>query len=266
MLTPDRLDATAAQTHAIAVAEAAGQILTDHFGRVTAHRKDDGTLVTAADHAADQYITAAITATYPNHAILSEERDTHYSPAARYTWVIDPLDGTTNFAHGLPLFGVSIALLQDGLPIVGVLCFPLIHETYHARAGGGAFCNGARLTTDPTALPDSQNFLMQCTRTPRRYTIQSPLKPRILGSAAYHLAAVATGTALAAVEATPKVWDLAAACLIVQEAGGVIRGLSQPRLFPLAPIARDYQIIPMPLVAAANEACLELVLSGMELR
>ncbi len=262
-MSDDPLDLIAIRHSVVDIAEAAGQILIEHFGRVFAHRKPDGTLVTAADHAADRYITEALNVDFPGYAILSEEHTTHYASPPCYTWVVDPLDGTTNYANGLPLFGVSIALLKDGAPIVGVLGFPMLHEVYSATLRGRAFRNHEPITTDPNALPDDQQFLMQCTRTSRHYTIHTPLKPRILGSAAYHIASVAGGSALAAVEATPKVWDLAAAYLILLEAGGVMRSLNQATLFPLDPSPRDYKNIAMPILAAANVACLQQVFNGI---
>lgn len=263
----DTLDLAAACNTAVAVAQEAGHILVDRFGTVAARRKDDGTLVTEADHAADDAITAALQSHFPHHAVLSEERNTHYAPASRYTWVIDPLDGTTNYARGLPLFGVSIALLVDGEPVLGVLDFPYLHETYAAMLDHGAFCNAVQIWTDPTTLPDDQHLFMQCTRTARRFRIRSPLKTRVLGSAAYHLVCVANGTALAAIEATPKIWDLAAAYLILHEAGGIAHPLrGQADLFPLEAAARDYKTVAMPILAATNQACYEQVRAGIEFR
>jgi myo-inositol-1(or 4)-monophosphatase len=151
------------------------------------------------------------------------------------------------------LFGVSVLLLYLGLPVVGLLSFSLLHETYTALLHQGASLNGCLLHTATNDAADDQHFLMLCTRTPRRYTIDSPLKPRILGSAAYHIAAVASGSALAGIESTPKLWDLAAALLILTEAGGCYRCLEQQQpIFPLAPTTKDYQQTSYALLAAAN--------------
>ena len=260
------LDLNAVERTAVAIATAAGQILLARFGRVAAREKDDGTLVTEADHAADDYIAAALTRAFPDHALLSEERNTRYVAASPYTWVIDPLDGTTNFARRMPIFGVSMALLWHGDPVVGVLAFPFLHEVYTAIAGYGAYCNDEPIHTDAASLPDDQHLIMQCTRTPRLFTVKSPLKPRIMGSAAYHVVAVANGAALASIDATPKVWDLAAAYLILREAGGAAVGLDAPTIFPLSPQDRDYGRLAMPMLAAASPACLSLVRSGIERR
>ncbi|RLT44166.1 MAG: inositol monophosphatase [Chloroflexi bacterium] len=240
-----------------ALAEEAGRLAATYYRRTQAQRKSDGTLVTEADERANRLIVERIQTAWPSHAILSEEGTTTYDPAAAETWVIDPLDGTTNFARGLPIWGVSIALLRAGLPVVAVMNFPLLHELYWATAGGGAFCNGEALQTDPAAQSDNQQIFTQCTRTRRRMRIQSPLKARMLGSATYHLLAVASGASLAAVEMTPKVWDLAGAVLIAQEAGALVEGLDGSALFPLPPLALDYAAISRPVLAAANRHVLD---------
>lgn len=251
---------------ALSIAAEAADALVAAFGRHTATRKSDGTLVTAADRAVDALVTARLHTTYPDHAVLSEERDTCFAPDTPFSWVVDPLDGTTNFANGLPIWGISLALLYRGAPVVGVLSFPLLHETYSAVRGGGAQRNAAPVQTAALVVPDDEHFLMCCTRTPRRYRLDTPLKPRILGSAAYHVAAVACGSAAAGVEATPKLWDLAAALLILEEAGGVYRRLSTAigfagdMLFPLASTPTNYANLSFPLLLAANETLLARVL------
>lgn len=239
-----------------ALAAEAGALAAGYYRRTQARRKGDGTLVTEADEQANRLIVERIVAAWPDHRVLSEEGSTFYDPTAEYTWVIDPLDGTTNFARGFPIWGVSIALLHGGNPCVAVVDFPLLHETYWAGAGRGAFCNGEPLQTDQTARMDNQHIFTQCTRTRRRMRVQSPLKARMLGSAAYHLLSVASGSALAAVESTPKVWDLAGAALVAEEAGAALVGMDGEALFPLPPVAQDYAAISRPMLAGANRQIL----------
>jgi myo-inositol-1(or 4)-monophosphatase len=253
-------DLVALLSTARTIAAGADQLLLQSFGTVTASQKADGTLVTQTDRAADEFITSQLSTAYPDHAIVSEERSTLYDPARQFTWIIDPLDGTTNFARGLPIWGVSIALLVEGILVVGLLSFVSLHERFEAVLGGGATLNALPLRTASNTVVDDQHFLMLCTRTPRRYRIDTPLKPRILGSAAYHLAAVARGSALAGIESTPKVWDIAAALLILTEAGGCYASLDpQTRIFPLPALSQDYERISFPLVAAANPTILSKV-------
>lgn len=221
-----------------------------------ARRKRDGTLVTETDVAIDRMTSQRISAAFPEHRVLSEEQITAYDAGAEFTWVIDPIDGTTNFARGLPIWGVSIALLHEGQPVVGVVDFPLTQERFTATAGGGALRNGEHIQSYDGDHADDQQLLMKCTRTDRRMQMRTPLKSRVCGSAAYHLCKVADGTALIGVEATPKVWDLAAAWLIVIEAGGVLVTWQQEPVFPLAAISREYVAAATPVIAAANPAIL----------
>lgn len=254
---PAQADLKTFLSNAQRIAAGADHLLLQGFGQVTASQKADGSLVTQTDHAVDEFVTAQLAASFPDHAVLSEERNTLYDPTAEFSWIIDPLDGTTNFARGLPIWGVSIALLYLGLPVVGLLSFISLHEQYEAVKGSGASLNDIAIHTASDIAADDQHFLMLCTRTPRRYRIDSPLKPRILGSAAYHLAAVASGSALAGIESTPKLWDIAAALLILSEAGGCYRSLDgRQSIFPLETTAMNYERTSFPIIAAANQAIL----------
>lgn len=235
-----------------ALADDAAALAAGYFRHTSARRKSDGTLVTEADERANDLIVERIRAAWPGHAILSEEGSTLYDPAYSHTWVVDPLDGTTNFARGMPVWGISLALLIDGRPAAAALSFPRLGERYWAGLGRGAFCNDEPLLTDQAAAIDNQQIFTQCTRTRRRLRIQSPLKARMLGSAAYHLLAVARGSSLAAVECTPKVWDLAGAALVAQEAGGTLRGLDGDPIFPLPARQQEYAAVSWPTLAAAN--------------
>lgn len=251
---------------AAGLAAECGQLAAETFGLHNARRKSDGTLVTKTDEQIDRLISTRIGAVYPDHAILSEEQSTVYDPSDEYTWVVDPVDGTTNFAHGMPIWGVSIALLHCGRPVVGVLDFPLLHEQYQAAIGQGAWRSGERVVASPLTEVDDQQLIMKCTRTDRLYPMHTPLKSRIMGSAAYHLCKVADGTALAGVETTPKVWDLAAAFLIVQEAGAVIAAADGEPIFPLAAERCDYKTRSITTLCAANPAILQHLKSAMVVR
>ena len=186
--------------------------------------------------------------------MLSEEQSTFYDPAFPLTWVVDPVDGTTNYARGLPVWGVSIGLLHAGAPVVGVVNFPMTGECFTAAQGMGAYRSGVRITTSAAADAGNEQMIMKCTRTDRLYELTTPLKARIIGSAAYHICKVADGTGLACIEASPKVWDLAAAHLILTEAGGTACGAQGEAIFPLPPRQRDYLGYAMPIFAAANVA------------
>lgn len=234
-----------------------GAIAFAQVGASSARRKFDGSLVTKTDELIDHLISVRIKADYPTHAILSEEQSTTYDPTDSFTWVVDPVDGTTNFARGMPIWGVSVGLLLNGAPIVGVVNFPCLHEIYSAVSGAGAQRNGEPIHAAEVDEVDDQHLFMQCTRTPKRLQIDTPLKMRMMGSAAYHVCKVADGSAIAGSEATPKVWDMAAAALILSEAGGAMVTLSGEQVFPLAPQALDYGARSYPLLYACNQQALD---------
>jgi myo-inositol-1(or 4)-monophosphatase len=239
------------------LASECGALAVETFGQHSARRKSDGTLVTKTDEAIDRLISTRVGDAFPDHAILSEEQSTLYDPADEFTWVVDPLDGTTNFANGLPIWGVSIALLHGGQPVVGVVDFPLLSEQYQAVLGGGATRGVERLASSSSTQASDEQFLMKCTRTDRMYQLATPLKSRIMGSAAYHICKIADGSALAGIETSPKVWDLAAAHLILAEAGGIIQTASGEAIFPLAAERREYGARSFITFSAANQTLLD---------
>ena len=239
----------------IELARAAGTRLLDWFGNVTAERKSDGTLVTQADTEVDQFLSERVRASYPRDEIISEELHSNYTgdASATATWVFDPLDGTTNFANGLPIWGISIARLKDGHPQLGVLYFPMIDEMLHVERGKGAYLNGERFRA-PNADKMEWNDVFACDALVlKRYDVGHHGKTRVLGAAAFDLVSVATGRARALLLARPKLWDVAAGWLLVEEAGAVIEALDNKVPFPLQ-LDKDYAIESFPLVAAVSPA------------
>jgi myo-inositol-1(or 4)-monophosphatase len=231
----------------------AGAFLRERFelSGAPAARKPDRTVVTEADLAVDRLIAAAIREAYPEDQILSEELQTTFGPDQLPTWVIDPLDGTTNFSLGIHHWGVSIARLVNGWPDTAALYFPLLDELYTAQRGQGAALNGERIHARPPVKDRPAAFFSCCTRTHREYSVSVPYKTRILGTAAYSLCLVARGAALLSFEATPKLWDLAAAWLVVEEAGGQVEMLAGGYPFPARP-GFDYSGQNFPTVGAAT--------------
>lgn len=213
--------------------------------------KPDRSLVTSADLNADRLISAEIQAAFPEDAILTEEQNPHTASGGHPLWVVDPLDGTTNFSLGLPIWGVLLARLVDGLPDTAAAYFPALDELYTARRGCGAWFNGRPLRTEPPTAERPISFFACCSRTHRRYHVTIPYKTRILGSAAYSFCAVARGIAVVAFEVTPMVWDLAAPWLLVQEAGGTIAPLEGTAPFPPPEFPAVYSG-PFPTLAAAS--------------
>jgi myo-inositol-1(or 4)-monophosphatase len=242
---------------AIQLAQQVGDLLLGYFqsSELQAELKSDLSVVTQADLEADRVIKAAIRCRYPDDFLLSEEKQPGESglefSAERAVWIVDPLDGTTNFSLGLHYWGVLLARLVSGWPELAVMYFPVVHELYHAQRGKGAYLNHKPLRVKPPEAGCPLSFFACCSRTFRRYQVSVPYKARILGSAAYTLCTVARSTAILGFEATAKIWDLAAPWLLVGEAGGVIETLDGSQPFPLL-AENDYTIQSFPVLASAN--------------
>jgi myo-inositol-1(or 4)-monophosphatase len=240
---------------AVDLAHQTGELLLEFFSPrgTKASFKPDRTVVTEADLAADQLITAAIQKNFPDDLLLSEELHPQVGDETTAAWVIDPLDGTTNFSLGLHYWGTSIARLVDGWPKVAALYFPMFDELYSAQKGKGAALNGEPLKTKPLDKSQPISFFSCCSRTFRRYDVKIRYKTRILGAASYTMCAVARGSAILGFEATPKIWDIAGGWLVVTEAGGEVDILDGSEPFPLLP-ERDYGERDYPVLIAATQS------------
>ena len=238
------------------LARVTGEILRSYFDRpgTRASYKPDHTLLTEADLASNRHVSAAIRAAYPNDHILSEEEDRTFASDGRATWIIDPLDGTTNFSQGLHYWGVSIARIVEGRPQVAALSFPMLNERYSAEAGRGAWLNEEPLTVPP-GNSHMVSFFLCDSRVHRRYSTTIRYKPRILGSAAYNFCAVAKGIGVVGFESIPKIWDIAASWLVLKEAGGALLAVNGEFL-PLEN-GRDYNGLSIPVLGAADAGLLE---------
>jgi len=219
-------------------ARAGGAVLVRLFGRVTAEEKRPADLVTAADLASQEAIARVLLDAFPDHGFLGEEEMANVPAATNPSadaprWIVDPLDGTTNYAHGVPFFSVSVALEHQGELLVAVVFDPLSGEAFTAAAGRGARLGGPPLHTSGVAslsaalaaggfppgvtqeAPDVRAFLLAL---PRFQAL------RRTGSAALNLAYVAAGRFDAAWSFSARTWDIAAGALLVREAGGVVTG------------------------------------------
>lgn len=238
----------------IDIAHQAGARLVEYFYREerTVHLKEDRTLVTEADLAADRLITQSIMRQFPGDGVISEEVHHHLPSVQERVWIIDPLDGTTNFSIGLPIWGVSIARISGGYPDLAIVYFPMQEELLTAEKGKGAWLNNRPLRVSQPEREKPSAFFSCCSRTHRKYDVTIRYKTRILGSACYSLCAVARGMALIAFEATPKLWDLAAVWLIIQESGGYIESYDSSVLFPVRENL-DYRCKDFPTLSAATK-------------
>ncbi len=217
-----------------------GRLLSEYFRQsdLSISWKADRTLLTEADLAADRFITQAIQQSYPDDLLLSEENLQGHKPIVsestrRAVWVVDPLDGTTNFSQGLPVWGTLITRLVHGWPETCALNFPLLNELYSAEKGAGARLNGQTIQINPENHRPRLPFFACCSRTFRNYQVSIPYKARILGSAAYSFCLTARGAAVVSFEARTKLWDIAGPWLLVSESGGWITAHQEIQPFPL---------------------------------
>lgn len=212
----------------------AGKILTDHLDvQLTVKKKGHKDLVTEVDLKSEAWIVSKILEKWPGHSILAEEGGTSHTTLkdSTFRWIIDPLDGTTNYTHGYPFFSVSIALEISGVVAVGAVYNPSSGELFSARRDGGAFLNEKRIRVS------SENKLgNSLVSTGFSYNRDAVLKNLALfnqiilearavrrdGSAALDLCYVACGRVDAFWEINLNPWDVAAGLLIVQEAGGIV--------------------------------------------
>lgn len=240
------------------IARRTGELLLRWFraGNLQGTWKPDYSLVTAADVEADRLLAREIAAAFPGERILSEELATSIEgDASSPVWVIDPLDGTTNFSLGIEHWGISIARCDADGPELGVLHFPVLGETLVASRGSGATRNGRPMHVHAPSSSMPLGVLACCSRTLRFHHVNLPMKARVFGSAAWSLASVARGSAAIGLETRPHVWDFAAAWCLVEEAGGVIETLDGSRPFPLE-AGVDYANLCYPVLAAASPALL----------
>lgn len=217
----------------IHISKEAGKLIRKSFGRSHSveFKTNELNLVTETDKASEKLITDFVRKTYPAHGILAEE-GSEFNKSAEYLWVIDPLDGTTNFAHGLPIFSVSIGLQKNGETIAGVVYDVMRDIIYSAEKGSGSFENGRKINVSKN---NDLNLSVLVTGFP--YDIkENPDKAyerfiaflkqargiRRLGSAAIDFCYVAAGVFDGFWEVSLHPWDLCAGKLIVEEAGGIV--------------------------------------------
>jgi len=229
---------------AIAAARVGGQVLQDWRGKFSVREKSRSDLVTEADDASQQAIYDRIRQTFPEHGFLGEEGLDENPYGSEYRWIIDPLDGTSNYVHGFPYYAVSIALQCGDQLLAGVIFDPNRDEMYSAAHGGGAWLNGEVISTSGetelaqamgmASLPNApgpedvaiQRFLIALEHL---QTVQRS------GSAALNLASVASGRVDVFWSTSLKPWDVAAGVLIVQEAGGTVTDIAGSSVDILVP-------------------------------
>ncbi len=218
---------------AVKIARGAGQLLSGYFQKplkVEFKSKLHRDPVTEADKRSEEFLKEAILKEFPGHSLLAEEGSHTDSQTSDFTWVLDPLDGTTNFLNGLPIYGVSIGVLYQGQPVVGSIFLPSTHSTqgsvFHARTGGGAFRDDNPIRVAQNPEPQRSQLTVLPTYYSRAFRVKKGLRQRLgevraPGSISYELAMTAAGTFQYSLFGGPRIWDVVAGLPLVTEAQGV---------------------------------------------
>ncbi len=228
---------------AIVAARLAGQRAMEEINFVKASIKNSSELVTQADARCQQIIVERIKETYPDHGFIAEEGskgEIFKQPprgAEVVWWVIDPIDGTTNFAHRMLLFTISVAVMYQGEPIVGVIFEPATDSMFTAVKGGEAQLNSRRITASKDKIDKFSSIGLDShfdSGVPGwACEVMQRTKFRNLGTTALQFAYVAKGSLIATITSCPKLWDIAAGAVIVETAGAVVSDWQGGKIFPV---------------------------------
>ncbi len=222
-----------------------------YFGKVTGTMKPDKSYLTSADTEIEALLRKKLPKIIEGSAVVGEEME-EAAPAGRrvaeWTWVIDPIDGTSVFLDGLPMFCVCVGLMKRGRPFAGLLRYPATGERYEAVRGHGAFYNGARIKIDAKTQLRHETPIYVPPKIHYKYRITYRGKTRNFGSTATHVALVARGVALASV-ARASIWDYAAAAAILIEAGGVLKYVGGG-VIDWQSLIHSRDKMPLPVIAA----------------
>lgn len=228
------------------------------FRKGSASLKADGTLLTEADLAAQRALARLLPEIAP-YPVLGEEMAEHEQQALWRAgrdglWVVDPVDGTTNFAHGMPYFAVAAALMRDGRPVLGAIYAPVFDECFAAAAGGGAWLNGRRVRLEKTLPLAEAVAVVESKRLPKALAARIATRPpvhavRNWGASTMDWCNMAAGRADVMLHGAQKLWDYAAGVLILLEAGGRVVAIETDDYWALDPWQRS-------VVAARDDALL----------
>ncbi|MDQ6992336.1 MAG: inositol monophosphatase [Mariprofundus sp.] len=211
--------------------------------------KNDGSPVTVTDLRCQAFITQQLLKLYPSIAVLGEEMPEYEQRALLQAnnsrlWCLDPLDGTTNFASNLPCFAISLALIENGLPIIACIHDPIRNETFTAIRGQGARLNGLPITAAKQVKLADTVAMIDFKRLPTDIAIDFASQPfyrsqRNLGTCALEWAWLAAGRAHLIIHGREKIWDFAAGSLIAEEAGCSVANFTNSPLFPTQSLSRS---------------------------
>lgn len=246
---------------AVVAARLAGQRAMEELRYIRKTVKNGKEIVTQADPICQKIIMERIRETFPDHGFFAEEgtQGTFLRILPRSDdpiwWIIDPIDGTNNFANGLLCFSVSIAAMYQGRPIVGVIFDPATDCMYTAAEDMDAQLNGSRMTVSEDDVNPFASFAVDSHANPLTdkgaAVMMQKTRFRTLGSTALHLAYVAKGAMIGMCTSSAKLWDVAAGIILIERAGGVVTDLQGHSPFPIN--LETYNGDPMPLLATSRK-------------
>jgi len=228
------------------------------FGNISASNKSDGSLITSCDLWSDKTIVDGLASIAPDEGVLSEEGG-KLIPSTKAYWVVDPLDGTTNFAAGIPYWSISVARFVDGKPQSSFLIIPTLKKKFVSIKGKGVWLNNQKI--DPNQNNYQSECISLCSRSikilQKKPNSIFPGKIRLLGVSSLNLTSVAMGQTFGAIESTPKIWDIAAAWLLLEELNCSIDWLETDPLNLVA--GEDLSDVNFPLIACRSIEKVEIL-------
>jgi len=228
------------------------------FGNISASNKADGSLITSCDLWSDKTIVEGLSSIAPEEGVLSEEGG-KFIPDTKAYWVVDPLDGTTNFAAGIPYWSISVARFVNGRPQSSFLIIPTLKKKFVSIKNQGVWLNDKKI--DPSQNNYQSECVSLCSRSikilQKKPNTLFPGKIRLLGVSSLNLTSVAMGQTFGAIESTPKIWDIAAAWLLLEELNCSIKWLETDPI-NLIP-GQDLSEVNFPLIACRSKEKIEIL-------
>ncbi len=228
------------------------------FGNISASNKADGSLITSCDLWSDKTIVDGLASIAPGEGILSEEGD-KFIPNTKAYWIVDPLDGTTNFSAGIPYWSISVARFFDGRPQSSFLIIPTLKKKFVSIKGKGVWLNNKLIKANQTN--HQSECISLCSRSikilQKNPNSVFPGKIRLLGVSSLNLTSVAMGQTFGAIEATPKIWDIAAAWLLLEELNCSIEWLETDPLNLIS--GQNLSDVNFPLIACRSLEKIEVL-------
>jgi len=236
----------------------AGEIALSYYGRVVPSEKPDHSFVTEADKVVEDFLRTELAKHFPGVDVLGEEVEEGVK--RNVAWVVDPIDGTANFVAGVPIWAVSVGLVEDGVPTMGAVYYPAFGELYFAQRGKGAWLNGRKILARRDSEIRHDDLLGLSTLSIKRMKVNLPCKVRSLGTAVACFTFVAKGSFIGGVLTDNRVWDIAAGWVIAKEAGAEVVYLLTNE--PIARLSLNREQLPPQLVAPPQ--FIEVLRSGIQ--